>query len=184
MESIWMGLDGNRLPRVQWNGPRSIRSPELTQLFEQAWRLAQHRNACVGPELDGLARVILGSFLRQIDMPRTPRREALVQEAIQRMYAGFQSPLSIASLAKKLGCSLGYFQRAFREVTQMTPARYLMQIRVQHALMWLESTDLSVAEVAAKVGYADPLYFSRVMRKEVGLSPSRLRVRMGRTTCR
>jgi AraC-like DNA-binding protein len=180
LESIWMGIDGDRLPEPTWDGPRSVRSPEITQLFEQAWRLAQHRNARAGPELDGLTRVILGGFLRLVDTPQTTHGEQLVQAAIGLMYAGFHSSLSIGALARELNCSVGYFQRTFRRVTQMSPSRYLTQIRLQHALMWLENTELTVGEVAAKVGYADPLYFSRLMRKEVGLSPTQFRARNGR----
>ena len=177
LESIWMGLDGDLLPKGIWNGPRSVMSPELTQLFEQAWRLAQHRNARVGPELDGLTRVILGGFLRLIDAPQMPYGDKLVQEAIRLMYARFHAPLSVGAMAIQLGCSVGYFQRAFRRVTKMSPARYLTQIRLQHGLMWLESSELTIGEVAAKVGYADPLYFSRVVHKAVGLSPSQFRAK-------
>ena len=177
LDSIWMGLGGDQLPDTAWDGARSVRSPELAQLFEQAWRLAQHRNACVGPELDGLTRVILGGFLRLVNAPRTPRGEQLVQEAIRLMYSQFHSPLSVGAIARQLGCSVCYFQRAFRHITEMSPARYLAQIRLQHALMWLETSELTVGEVATKVGYADSLYFSRVMRKAVGLSPSQFRAK-------
>jgi AraC-like DNA-binding protein len=184
LESIWMGLQGNALPRVARQGPRSIRSPELTRIFEQAWRLAQHRNARIGSELDALSRLILAGFLRRADAPRTPRGEQLVQEAIRLMYADFASPLSVTDLARKLGCSVGYFQRAFRRVTEISPARYLTQIRLQHAMLWLENRELTVGEVAARSGYGDALYFSRVMRKATGLSPSEFRRRVNAPSSR
>ena len=181
LETIWMGLDGQGLPPAsEWTGPRSVRSPELAQLFEQAWFLAQQRNRRVGPELDGLARVILGGFLRSLDQTREPAGDQVVQEAIRLLYAGFHTPLSIGSLARGLGCSVGYFQRVFRRTTGVSPGRYLAQVRLQHAVMWLESSDLPIAELAAKVGYVDPLYFSRVIRKAVGCSPSEFRARVHR----
>jgi AraC-like DNA-binding protein len=175
LESIWMGLAGRALPSADWGGPRGVQSPELTRLFEQAWLLAQHRSRPVGLELDGLARAILGGFLRLVDRPQEVARGQLVEEALRLMYAEFQRPMSIRGLVRQLGCSVGHFQRVFRRITGVSPGEYLAQIRLQHAIMWLESTDLPVAEVAAKVGYTDPLYFSRVMRKSLGCSPSQWR---------
>ncbi len=176
LESIWMGLEGRFLTPA-WSGPRSVRSPELTRLFEHAWLLAQHRSRAVGLELDGLARAILGGFLRLVDQPQEGASILLVEEAIQVMYAEFPSPLSIQSLAKRLGCSVGHLQRTFRRVTGVSPGQYLSDVRLQHATMWLESTNLSVTEIAARVGYADPLYFSRVLRKAIGLSPVQFRAK-------
>lgn len=178
LESLWMGLAGTLVPASTWEGPRSVISPELVEQFEQAWRLAQRRDACVGLELDGLARAILGGFGRLSSAQRAPREEQLVQEGIRLMYVGFASPISIGKLAGKLSCSVGYFHRAFRRVTEMSPAAYLARIRVQHALLWLESTDWTIAEVATKVGYDDALYFSRVIRKAIGMSPSQFRARV------
>jgi AraC-like DNA-binding protein len=100
----------------------------------------------------------------------------LVQEAIRRMYAEFQSPLSLSELADTLGCSTGYFQRVFRRVTGTSPGRYLTQIRLEHAILWLQGSELSISEVAAKVGYQDPLYFSRAIRKAFGRSPTQIRL--------
>ncbi len=176
LESIWMGVHGERVPESAWDGPRSARSPEILQLFEQAWFLAQQRRACVGSELDGLTRAILGRFLRLLEEPRVPGETQLVQEAIRRMYAEFQSPLSLSELADTLGCSTGYFQRVFRRVAGTSPGRYLTRIRLEHAILWLQGSELSISEVAAKVGYQDPLYFSRAIRKAFGRSPTQIRL--------
>jgi transcriptional regulator GlxA family with amidase domain len=50
-----------------------------------------------------------------------------------------------------------------------------MEERVRNAQVLLETTDGTVAEIAAIVGYEDPLYFSRVFRKARGLSPMKYR---------
>ncbi len=176
LESIWMGLRGTQLPAPAWDGPRAVRSPEIVQLFEQAWFLAQRRKACVGPEFDGLARAILGGFLRLRETPRIDCETHLVQEAIRLMYAEFSSPLAMSDLAKRLGCSTGHLHRVFRRVAGTSPGQYLTRVRLEHAILWLQSSDLPIAEVAAKVGYQDPLYFSRAVRKTFARSPSRIRL--------
>ena len=53
--------------------------------------------------------------------------------------------------------------------------QYLLTIRVNNAASLLETTDYSMAEIAAIVGYEDPLYFSRVFRKIKGMSPTEYR---------
>lgn len=181
LESIWMGLCGDRLPEsAAWDGPRSVRSPEIAQLFEQSWFLAQRHKACVGAELDGLARAILGGVLRLLEEPRVHRNTQLVQEAIRLMYATFASPLTMTTLAKQLECSSGHLHRVFRRVAGTSPGRYLTRIRMEHAIMWLQGSDLPVAEVAMKVGYQDPLYFSRAVRQTFGCSPSQIRLESAR----
>lgn len=49
--------------------------------------------------------------------------------------------------------------------------QYLLTIRVNNAASLLETTDYSMAEIAAIIGYEDPLYFSRLFRKIKGVSP-------------
>uniref|UniRef100_UPI003AF56FDF helix-turn-helix domain-containing protein n=1 Tax=Bifidobacterium pullorum TaxID=78448 RepID=UPI003AF56FDF len=73
------------------------------------------------------------------------------------------------------GLSVGRFIRVFREATGLSPKRYLTSIRMSEARMLLESTDYPIAEVADIVGYDNPLYFSRVFRAHVGMSPSQCR---------
>ena len=68
--------------------------------------------------------------------------------------------------------SVCYFQRNFKQIVKHTPIQYLLTIRVNNAASLLETTDYSMAEISAIVGYEDPLYFSRLFRKLKGMSPS------------
>lgn len=51
------------------------------------------------------------------------------------------------------------------------PARYIQSLRIVNAQRLLERTKYSIGEVSEIVGYDNPLYFSRVFKKETGLSP-------------
>jgi AraC family transcriptional regulator of arabinose operon len=57
--------------------------------------------------------------------------------------------------------------------------RHLQAVRLDAARRLLATTDLPVQAVARQVGYADPLYFSRVFRREVGKSPTGFREATG-----
>jgi transcriptional regulator GlxA family with amidase domain len=53
----------------------------------------------------------------------------------------------------------------------MTPLGFVQRVRVTHAAHLLETTRLSVEEVAARVGYADAAAFRRIFRRHTGASP-------------
>jgi len=57
----------------------------------------------------------------------------------------------------------------------MTPKQYIVSLRITNAQMLLESSGYTIQEIAAFVGYNDPLYFGQVFKREVGVPPSQYR---------
>lgn len=68
-----------------------------------------------------------------------------------------------------------YVSRKFREETGMSFSDYLQSCRIHHACNRLKETDRSIQEIATSIGYRDALYFSKVFRKQMGMSPSEYR---------
>ena len=129
---------------------------------------------------------LLSMYLRQIFLlvQRTRQeRKASVSTYIQeemeyaRRYFNehYNEPISIQDYAESRNMSVCYFQRNFKQIVNHTPMQYLLTIRVNNAASLLGTTDYSMAEIAAIVGYDDPLYFSRLFRKFKGMSPSEYR---------
>ena len=56
--------------------------------------------------------------------------------------------------------------------------QYILSLRMANAQSLLESTRCNITEVAAAVGYDDPLYFSRLFRRHTGFSPTEYRKRV------
>ena len=65
--------------------------------------------------------------------------------------------------------------RSFRGTVGTSPMKYILEIRIRNAQTLLETTDYSVANIASKIGYDNPMYFSRMFRKAKGMSPAKYR---------
>lgn len=123
----------------------------------------------------------LMSRLSQEQYPERGGREARIELFIAR---NFNRPLTLSDLARELNVSES---RASHLASQQGAGSFqerLMQRRVIAARNLLHNSDLRINEVAAAVGFADPYYFSRIFRRETGLSPREFRQRAAAPTAR
>jgi AraC-like DNA-binding protein len=84
---------------------------------------------------------------------------------------------TVAELARECGLSSGYFARAFRQTTGVTPHQWLIRKRVERARQLLLGNGLELADIALVCGFVDQSHFSRVFAKLEGDSPGRWRQR-------
>ena len=83
---------------------------------------------------------------------------------------------SVAEIAQRHGMSTRSFDRRFRAATGTSPRRYWQQQRLLTAKELLESTNLSISEIAHRVGYDDASYFAAIFRREISVTPREYRV--------
>jgi AraC family transcriptional regulator, arabinose operon regulatory protein len=91
--------------------------------------------------------------------------------------ADLTAPYTVAGLARRAGLSASHFSALFRRATGLPVMEYVKRLRSARARELLMTTNLTVAEVAERVGYADPFYFSRQFHAVNGTSPSAFRAR-------
>ena len=65
-----------------------------------------------------------------------------------------------------------YFSKLFKEETGENFIEYLTSLRINKAKELIQNSSLSMKEICAEVGYADPNYFSRIFKKNVGATPT------------
>ena len=87
----------------------------------------------------------------------------------------YREDISLSALCEQMHYSLPYVSRRFREETGLSFVKYLQNYRVMLGCRLLASSELSLAEVADAVGYTDVKFFSALIRRETGLSPSAFR---------
>lgn len=98
--------------------------------------------------------------------------------SLEYMRNNFTNPeLSIDSLVKMANMSNTYFRKLFVETIGSTPSIYLTTLRLQHAERLLSSGMHTIENVAYLSGFNDSKYFSRVVKKVYGCSPSHLYIK-------
>lgn len=111
-------------------------------------------------------------MMTRIVTERQSSYKSLIDKAKEYAQAHYhESDISIHKVCGHLHISAGYFSGIFKKETKMTFVSYLMHIRMEAAKELLRTTDLKTFEIAEKVGYAEPNYFSFSFRKHVGVSP-------------
>jgi two-component system response regulator YesN len=82
------------------------------------------------------------------------------------------SRLSLNMVAKHVNVSPSHFSTIFSQELNMTFIEYLTSVRISKAKEKLRTTNLKSSEIAYRVGYNDPHYFSHVFKKETGFRPT------------
>jgi transcriptional regulator GlxA family with amidase domain len=83
----------------------------------------------------------------------------------------------VAEMAAQSGLTERSFLRRFRTATGQSPLEYIQTVRIEEAKQLLETTAMSLDDIAAEIGYTEPSAFRHLFRKLVGMPPSAYRKR-------
>jgi len=86
-----------------------------------------------------------------------------------------KAAISIRKIASLFGMSQRNFTRRFRNATNMTPLQYLQNQRLLEAKELLQNSNLSISEIAYRVGYLDVSYFTKLFKRFVSITPKQYR---------
>lgn len=107
------------------------------------------------------------------------RSTNIIDSAIQYMQDRLAQPIRIDELAEHLSHSASYLYYLFKRNTGYSPISYFNHLKIQEACKYLSFTDMSVKEISYSLGFQDPLYFSRLFKKRMSLSPTQYREKLG-----
>lgn len=114
------------------------------------------------------------------DLLEVPNEEAIIQVTQQIIEQESMSALPLDKLAKRVGMSKFHLQRLFKQKTKLSPLQYLTKMRMLKAAFLLESTEVSITDIALIVGYKSSAHFSVIFRKHFQCSPTEYRNRLSR----
>lgn len=101
-----------------------------------------------------------------------------IEQAIRFFNENYASDIQMNEYAKEHHLSISWFTRCFKQYTGLPPTQYLLSLRIQNAQSLLETSTYNISEIASIVGFHDPLYFSRLFKKQIGVSPEHYRAQI------
>jgi AraC-like DNA-binding protein len=188
----WVGFNGDHFRQLMEKGILSKERaffhpglsdtliPTFNNIIEEisAQKPLFQLKACAGI-FSILAEVL--SFERRKEQPNYYQK--LTDWTKSLMEKNVLGTIDVPSIAGQIGISTSRLNDVFKKYTGMTPYQYFIQIKINKAESLLEDEDVSVQYAAAKLGFDDPYYFSRLFKNKTGVSPSKWRnfIIMGHT---
>ncbi|OBZ17639.1 AraC family transcriptional regulator [Bacillus sp. FJAT-26390] len=121
-----------------------------------------------------LLQEILLLFARELSIEDTFRHTELSKILID-MHKNMDKPFRVEEFVKKSGLSRTSFFTRFRSITGLSPSNYMLKLKLESAKASLETTNLSVKEIAATLHFYDEFHFSKLFKRSCGLSPTAFR---------
>lgn len=122
-----------------------------------------------------VSRILLNLARRQKSSPSMDSQKLKhlrrILPALRQIRDTLDNPPSIESLAHDCSLSVAHFRRLFHLATSMSPIQYLRRFRIQRACQLLKNTDLTIKEIADRIGYGEVSYFYRTFHQLVGMGP-------------
>lgn len=88
--------------------------------------------------------------------------------------------LSVQQLADKVHLTAAYLSNLFKKETGVTVGQYIVKVRIEHAMILLQSESHHLNEIASLVGYSDAGYFTKIFKKNMNMTPSQYRRQLGK----
>lgn len=97
--------------------------------------------------------------------------ENYLRKALQYIDMNYSEKISISQIANYVGIDRKYLHYIFKKKLDIGPQQYLITFRMFKASIFLEDKNLSIADISKIVGYENPLNFSKMFKKIIGVSP-------------
>ncbi|HJR05924.1 MAG TPA: AraC family transcriptional regulator [Pyrinomonadaceae bacterium] len=120
----------------------------------------------------------------ELELSRAGLVDRRIRRAVELMHAHLAEELPLEELAAAAYLSPFHFARLFKKLTGLPPHTYLAALRIERARTLLATTDLSVTEIAARVGYANSSHFGKAFRQSNNLTPRAFRAALTRAEAR
>lgn len=176
-KKMWLHFTGNNIEEILADaklgyGVHPISpSPIIEKMFIQL--AAEHNQRPNVSNEKGLLLSLLYTLGKLLNSVGTTNDR--INETVTFITTHYNSEISIKELADSCNLSQSRYMYLFKEQTGMAPHAFQQTLRIKNCMTLLSSTRLSIADICELSGYHDPLYFSRVFRKYVGVSPRQYR---------
>ena len=185
-KSYWIGFKGKNIDDRVKARFLSLEKPiyhvgfsnEIVSLYNEAYRIAQQEAAYSQQTLAGIVNHLIGlmySLERNIILNKDSKHVDMVNKARLRIRESLEDSLTIQEIAQELGISYSSFRKLFKEHTGFAPALYQQNLKLQRAKELLSTSNESIKEIAYRLNFESPDYFSAKFKTQTGMTPSEFR---------
>lgn len=114
----------------------------------------------------------IGTATHNVSCKASEKSMSVVETAKEYIQNNYSRDISLDDVSRTVNISPYYFSKIFKEEIGEGFVEYLTGIRMEKAKELLNTTEYSMKEICSMVGYADPNYFSRSFKKNVGVTPT------------
>ncbi len=131
------------------------------------------RHAVFGENLIGsIAAALLDLPTGDLEAQNGRLTQAQMNKLIARVSLQGERPMAVAEMAATVGLSESWFATVFRRTTGKSPLQWQLGRRIDAARNLLADSQLSIAEIAAQLGFSDQAHLTKVFRQVVGETPA------------
>ena len=110
-------------------------------------------------------------------LPHDYSPDVYVDNALQYIHNHY-AHAKISDIASYIGITRSYLTHIFKQKMEISPQEYLVSYRLEQGSRLLRTTKMSIGEIAEKIGYENPLTFSKIFKNVYGVSPKNYRIRV------
>jgi len=123
---------------------------------------------------------MIGILVEMADMLGRNRRRhtsKIIEDVKEELRKNIQSGINVQTIAYSIGISPNYLSAIFKAETGVRLTEYILSMRLEKAKGLLLSSNMKVGEIAETVGCGDQTYFSKLFKKQFGMSPTEYRAK-------
>lgn len=172
----WIHFTGNNVDSVLSACdiiPNEIMRIEIREEVYSLWEdlFYEFRNNTA--KVDASAAVILPYILMKVGKSKMETGDGgrKLDFSIRHIHTHLSSSLSVEELSAMEFLSPSRYREVFKKVTGHSPIEYITLLRLRQAAELLAEGEATIEEAALAVGYTDRLYFQRVFKKHMGITP-------------
>lgn len=165
---------GHKTGLIEPYAPCSFRMPQMKNWLIEFIAEESTRKPTDYFKLQSRLYAIASAYCKAASQPACNEAQiaGYVEQTRRRIVVDYDSALDMEELARSSGAGASRFYSTFRKHTGLSPLKFLITTRLNASLRLLADPFVSVAEAAHSVGYSDEFYFSRLFKKQMGVTPT------------